>query len=108
MEDDLMQGRRLYATDNVKELDGVQPGDYWKAIDRNHQQREGDWMLALPKAPEPITEGEYDIGTLRQGVQDVTEHEDGTITVSPSILQYGVDGSEFWHGYLERGIWREV
>lgn len=24
---------------------------------------------------------------------DVTEHEDGTIT---------------WHGYLERGLWREV
>ena len=33
------------------------------------------------------------------------EHEDGTITLSPSILDRGGSG---WHGYLERGIWREV
>ncbi len=42
----------------------------------------------------------------------VTEHEDGTITVSPSILismRY-VDGTtkELWHGFLERGVWRTV
>ena len=35
---------------------------------------------------------------------DVTEHEDGTITVSPSILITGEGGS--WHGYLELGVWR--
>ena len=34
----------------------------------------------------------------------VTEHEDGTISVSPSIL---VTGEKTWHGYLERGVWRE-
>lgn len=42
---------------------------------------------------------------------DVTEHEDGTITVSPSILvtqrREGQD-IELWHGYLERGVWRSV
>lgn len=32
------------------------------------------------------------------------EHEDGTITLSPSIS----DLDSGWHGYLERGIWREV
>jgi hypothetical protein len=39
----------------------------------------------------------------------VIEHEDGTITVSPSILMGG-QGTDcaIWHGYLERGIWREV
>ena len=38
----------------------------------------------------------------------VTEHEDGTITVSPSILMdFGAHGVT-WHGYLERGVWREV
>ncbi len=37
---------------------------------------------------------------------EVIEHEDGTITVSPSILVTGHDGQ--WHGYLERGVWREV
>jgi hypothetical protein len=40
----------------------------------------------------------------------VVEHEDGTITVSPSILVSSRwSGEEFsWHGYLERGVWREV
>lgn len=39
----------------------------------------------------------------------VTEHEDGTTTVSPSILvTSGRDhGQPSWHGYLERGVWRE-
>lgn len=37
---------------------------------------------------------------------DVTEHDDGTITVSPSILVENSNG-EGWHGYLERGVWRE-
>lgn len=35
----------------------------------------------------------------------VTEHEDGTITVSPSIL-LDEPGGPGWHGYLERGAWR--
>lgn len=36
----------------------------------------------------------------------VTEHDDGSITVSPSILV--TDSQKTWHGFLERGIWREV
>ncbi len=39
---------------------------------------------------------------------DVTEHDDGTITVSPSILVRGGSVAGSWHGYLERGVWREV
>ncbi len=34
----------------------------------------------------------------------VEEHEDGTISLSPSIL----DCETKWHGFLERGQWREV
>jgi len=42
---------------------------------------------------------------------NVVEHEDGTITVTPSILitinnSKGVK-EELWHGYLEKGTWRE-
>lgn len=37
----------------------------------------------------------------------VVEHEDGTITVSPSIKVSDNTG-ELWHGFLERGIWRSV
>lgn len=42
----------------------------------------------------------------------VEEHEDGTITVvagpwgSNSILVSGA-GNKSWHGYIERGVWRE-
>ena len=45
------------------------------------------------------------------GKHEVTEHEDGTITVSPSILLTDFDeqGNTIqWHGYLEHGVWREV
>lgn len=43
---------------------------------------------------------------------DVTEHEDGTITVSPSIgvfhsMEDHAAGRFAYHGYLERGMWRE-
>lgn len=41
---------------------------------------------------------------------NTVEHEDGTITASPSILVRGHDDSgndKQWHGYLERGVWRE-
>lgn len=37
----------------------------------------------------------------------VTEHADGTITVSPSILTQSQHKGKTWHGYLEKGIWRE-
>jgi len=38
---------------------------------------------------------------------EVTEHDDGTITVSPSILINGGEKNQ-WHGYLEHGVWRSV
>jgi hypothetical protein len=34
----------------------------------------------------------------------VIENEDGTISVTPSIL---VTGETTWHGYLTKGIWKE-
>lgn len=41
---------------------------------------------------------------------DVVEHEDGTITVEPSILvtTYENDCKIEWHGYLRRGVWSEA
>jgi Family of unknown function (DUF6527) len=42
-------------------------------------------------------------GSLRN--HEVEEHEDGTITVSPSIL---IDqGDKKWHGFLKKGEWSE-
>lgn len=42
------------------------------------------------------------------GAHDVVEHDDGTITVSPSILVSNPQQGELYHGYLERGVWRTV
>ena len=42
---------------------------------------------------------------------DVTQHDDTTITVSPSILvseRRAGEHHELWHGYLEHGVWRQV
>lgn len=38
----------------------------------------------------------------------LVEHDDGTITTSPSILAHPAADAPGWHGYLERGVWREV
>lgn len=59
---------------------------------------EGLWFCRVPATGFP-TGGLYS--------HTVVEHEDGTITVSPSILSTGHHGKT-WHGYLERGVWREV
>lgn len=81
-----MQGRRL-----PDGTDTLAPGDYGRIG--------GVWHGRPPKGH---------VGNL--GGHNVVEHEDGTITVSPSILITATDddGSpSVWHGYLERGVWRE-
>jgi hypothetical protein len=39
---------------------------------------------------------------LSPAIHAVIEHEDGTITVSPSIV---MPAGQRWHGFLVRGIW---
>lgn len=83
-----MQGRRLFESDPDWQTT-VQPGDYWRDIN-------GDWAV--------YPEHDF-LGNLRN--HTVVEHEEGTITASPSILISHHDGRS-WHGYLERGVWRKV
>lgn len=88
-----MTGRRL--PDNTKTF---REGDYCKFIGREGKVT---WMCRPP---------DCHLGNL--GNHEVTEHEDGTITVSPSILidaHERHDGScPGWHGFLERGVWRSA
>lgn len=71
------------------------PGEYGKKLC-------GRWVCCAPKdTGDWFTNWHGDLGSHK-----VIEHEDGTITVEPSIKitsQFGV-----WHGFLERGYWREV
>ncbi len=85
-------GRRIYVPEGGKVSDlEFQPGDYCL--------HEGVLWHNLPS---PALSAVY-----RCAKHTITEHEDGTITVSPSILSTWGDGANNWHGYLERGVWRE-
>lgn len=62
---------------------------YWKSPTQ--------WWIYLPSA-----------GIGRLTAHTVVEHEDGTITVTPSIAQGPPGGPWKRHGFLTRGEWREV
>lgn len=110
-----MQGRRLPDSSfgdpgggwaDWKDSD---PGDYMKVTDELGGKTV--WYIRDPWGH---------VGALR--THTVTEHDDGTITVSPSILDpdppsqammqhLGIvamipEGGSGWHGWLERGVWR--
>jgi len=78
------QGHRA---DSFKALFDGPPGGYMPASE------EGWWWVRDPAG--------Y-IGQVSPDLHSIVVHEDGTITVSPSIL------GTHWHGFLERGVWREV
>jgi hypothetical protein len=59
-------------------------GDYGRDSD-------GTWMVRPPRSG---------AGMLDEGWQ-VTEHDDGTISATPSI------DTGTWHGFLVHGEWRE-
>lgn len=80
-----MQGRRVY----VESFINLKPGDY--------AMIKGIWYCCVP---------DDRFGNLSN--HQVTEHEDKTITVSPSILVSRGGKRGQWHGYLEHGVWREV
>jgi len=83
-----IKGVRRDRTDNSI----FQPGEYGKAKD-------GNFYGCAPGLP--------NMGCNLTS-HKIVEHEDGTITVSPSILiSSGRKGVDKWHGYLEKGVWRE-
>jgi hypothetical protein len=82
----MVVGRRLKDDD-----DGFAPGDYGRLS--------GVWHARPPRGH---------VGNLAN--HEVAEHKDGTITVAPSILVTSSDDEGapvVWHGFLERGVWRE-
>ncbi len=90
-----MQGRRRHNSVSVFDYE---PGDYGFAAD-------GVLWVCLPTG---------DTGRLEGWT--VTEHEDGTVSAEPSILQHARKGSDAegntveypeWHGYLRHGVFEE-
>ncbi len=85
-----MTGERVYPNKDGSLL--LRPGAYG-------QRPDGVWMAVTPNDL---------VGELAN--HTVTEHDDGTITVQPSILCRGYSmqlrRAAEYHGYLERGLWR--
>lgn len=90
-----MQGTRLFETKDDDEdfiwKIAKTPGSYGTINGR-------DWFCSTPNGL---------LGNL--SAHEVVEHEDQTITVSPSILvtRGSRHGDPSWHGYLKHGIWSE-
>jgi hypothetical protein len=82
-----VKGRRVPWNDNPQVLE---PGDYMGP------STDGHWFVRPPNGAT--------YGHLSPSVHQVVEHEDGTITVSPSILHHRGLPDEY-HGYLRRGVW---
>lgn len=98
---DVTSGRRV-ADDTPPHT--YDPGDYGLC--------DGQWYCLTPYPRMDYEDGPPTGLGGRLGDHEVVEHDDGTITVSPSILAWTTWGPEKvrheWHGYLERGTWREV
>ena len=76
--------------------------DDWYGRETEETFKPGDYArfknLLVFRAPNGL------LGTIDGKIHVITEEADNTITVSPSIL---IKPNE-WHGYLEKGVWREV
>lgn len=81
-----MTGKRVFS----KQLHELQSGEY-TCID-------GGWYARVPSGGS--------IANLAS--HQIVEHEDSTITVSPSIEVNGYLPEHHWHGFLERGVWRDA
>ena len=87
-----MQGTRVELVAQPGGFRSLKPGEYGKWID-------GTWYGETPNGH-----------GCNLGSHHVVEHEDGTISVSPSIEVKGSIGGKpvtLWHGFLEQGFWRE-
>lgn len=102
---DLFHGRRVADGDFFEHSEPL-PGDYGRVEVTGQGWR---WFVCLPNGV--------------QGVLDpahvVTENDDGTISVSPSVENHGrmivggpfatggpiSDPSSYWHGHLVDGVW---
>ena len=95
----MIAGKRVWPNANgfldAKEID--QAASYGRATNPRVANRPTGWWQVT--TPDGLT------GSLNPSIHQITEHEDGTITVSPSLdMSDRVPGG--WHGWLENGVFR--
>lgn len=87
-----MKGTRVESISELVGDDGVDGG--YCPVTADGKQT---WMVRTPNGH---------MGSL--GLHDVTENEDGTITVSPSILVSNPQQGTLYHGFLRNGEWSDT
>jgi hypothetical protein len=87
--------------DTIQKVWDGDPGGYHLNDDRNVL-----WVKLPTGSLGRLEVQEGTQGTNEPPVWGFEEHEDGTITVTPSIQQHEIEGhAEAWHGFLQRGVW---
>ncbi len=89
-----MQGRRL---PDIQDPADIVPSAF----------APGDYALARQGARLYFTLPNGGFASITRQLWSIDEQPDGSITVSPSIY-YNRGEPDEWHGYLERGVWRQV
>lgn len=87
-----MQGRRVLFRPGFPG-DFAEPGDYCKIPPGMDPRADAAWYLLDPSGRP---------GAVLTSKHTITEHEDGTISCSPSLVMPGG-----WHGFLQAGVWSE-
>ena len=114
----ITQGRRIPDGEWFEwhERGDLRPGDYGRVItSRGDPRSAARWFNITPDGEMGVLRHDHGDGSA---FHQVIEHENGTITVCPSI-QGKVIASESvsgggpisangWHGWLERGVWRSA
>jgi len=103
-----LQGRRREPFD---EGDGVErvplhdfePGDYCGPLEGFTGDKPAVFYLLPNARDEDVPPSERSLHHVTSPPHTFAEENDGSLTISASILSPGG-----WHGYLERGVWREV
>jgi hypothetical protein len=91
-----VNGRRVMPDADGWFRANLEPGDYGRSTLRELEGRPaGWWQVCAPDGSQ---------GSLSPSIHTVIEHEDGTITVSPS-LDFSKRKSGAWHGWLRAGVW---
>jgi hypothetical protein len=102
-----MTGRRIPVPENGDIFAALeQPGDYCgpaegTTIHNNDRVKVQRVSFMLPGLPGPVFH-------CAEPPHQFKEEEDGTLTITPSILATHRQHGHEWHGYLTKGTWTTV
>lgn len=110
-----MVGRRLPVVDGKLTLP-TEPGDYCGPVVGHTADKPAVFFLKPNAHDEGVPKHARSVQHVVSPPHVFTEEPDGTLTISMSISdmrrsypdEWTGPRSDGWHGYLERGVWRQV